>query len=109
MPLYLQIAAVLLASVLAEPEADPKAWYASYGYPYAGLTYAGAYAGFPATYGYGLGYGYNGYALGAHYIGKRSADSEPEAKANPEGPAPITTISNIVLFFIFFFKVIFLN
>merc|ERR1711981_205896 len=74
------IAAVLLASVFAEPEADPKAWYASYGYPYAGLTYAGAYAGYPATYGYGLGYGYNGYALGAHYIGKRSADSDAEAK-----------------------------
>ena len=76
----MQIAAVLLASVFAEPEADPKAWYGSYGYPNAGLTYAGAYAGYPATYGYGLGYGYNGYALGAHYIGKRSADSDAEAK-----------------------------
>merc|ERR1712141_87771 len=86
------IAAVLIASVFAEPEAeaDPNAWYASYGYsgfPYAGcgyggLAYAGAYA--PYTYGYaGLGYaglGYNGYALGAHYIGKRSADSDDEAK-----------------------------
>merc|ERR1712018_157649 len=86
------IAAVLIASVFAEPEAeaDPNAWYASYGYagfPYAGygyggLAYAGAYA--PYTYGYaGLGYaglGYNGYALGAHYIGKRSADSDAEAK-----------------------------
>jgi len=75
------IAAVLLASVFAEPEADPKAWYASYGYPYAG--YAGAYAGWPATYGYGLGYGYNGYALGGHFIGKRSADADSDAEAKP--------------------------
>merc|ERR1712117_105127 len=82
------IAAVLIASVFAEPEAeaDPNAWYASYGYagfPYygygSGLAYAGAYA--PYTYGaYGYaGYpyaaGYNGYALGAaHLIGKRSVD-----------------------------------
>merc|ERR1712241_89909 len=75
------IAAVLLASVFAEPEADPKAWYASYGYPYAG--YAGAYAGWPATYGYGLGYGYNGYAFGGHFLGKRSADADSDAEAKP--------------------------
>merc|ERR1712117_164030 len=69
------IAAVLIASVFAEPEAeaDPNAWYASYGY-----------AGFP-YYGYGSGLpyaaGYNGYALGAaHLIGKRSADADAEAK-----------------------------
>merc|ERR1711997_1391929 len=88
------IAAVLVASVFAEPEAeaDPNAWYASYGYagfPYygygSGLAYAGAYA--PYTYGaYGYaGYpyaaGYNGYALGAHYIGKRSADAEAKPEA----------------------------
>merc|ERR1712059_8310 len=100
MKLFL-IAAVLIASVCAEPEADPKAWYSTYGayggYPYArsyGLGYAGyggygyAAAPYAATYsaayarpyttyaglhaGYGLGYG--------HYLGKRSADSEPEAK-----------------------------
>lgn len=39
--------------------------------PYAGFGYAGL--------GY-AGLGYNGYALGAHYIGKRSADSDAEAK-----------------------------
>merc|ERR1712126_238014 len=88
------IAAVLIASVFSEPEAeaDPNAWYASYGYagfPYygygSGLAYAGAYA--PYTYGaYGYaGYpyaaGYNGYALGAaHLIGKRSADADADAK-----------------------------
>merc|ERR1712027_132146 len=89
------IAAVLVASVFAEPEAeaDPNAWYASYGYagfPYygygSGLAYAGAYA--PYTYGaYGYPYGayglgYNGYALGgAHFIGKRSADAEAKPEA----------------------------
>merc|ERR1712027_21918 len=89
------IAAVLVASVFAEPEAeaDPNAWYASYGYagfPYygygSGLAYAGAYA--PYTYGaYGHGgypyaAGYNGYALGAaHLIGKRSADAEAKPEA----------------------------
>merc|ERR1712223_424044 len=83
------LAALLVASVFAEPEAeaDPNAWYASYGYsgfPYygygAGLAYAGAYA--PYAYaGYPYAYGYNGYALGAtHLIGKRSADAEAEAK-----------------------------
>merc|ERR1712126_611638 len=93
------IAAVLIASVFSEPEAeaDPNAWYASYGYagfPYygygSGLAYAGAYA--PYTYGaYGYaGYpyaaGYNGYALGAaHLIGKRSADADAEAYGYPYG------------------------
>merc|ERR1712045_85707 len=80
------IAAVLIASVFAEPEAeaDPNAWYASYGYagfPYygygSGLAYAGAYG----YAGYPYAAGYNGYALGAaHLIGKRSADADAEAK-----------------------------
>merc|ERR1712227_50981 len=85
------IAAVLIASVFAEPEAeaDPNAWYASYGYagfPYygygAGLAYAGAYAPYTyGAYGYaGFPYAYNGYALGTHLIGKRSADADAEAK-----------------------------
>merc|ERR1712135_278603 len=81
------IAAVLIASVLAEPEAeaDPNAWYASYGYagfPYygygSGLAYAGAYG----YAGYPYAAGYNGYALGAaHLIGKRSADAEAKPEA----------------------------
>merc|ERR1712215_637756 len=67
-----------------EAEADPEAkadaglLYGGYGLGlgYAGLGYAGlGYAG----YGHGLGaYGYSG--LG--YYGKRSADAEPEAKAD---------------------------
>merc|ERR1711994_329855 len=61
MKLFL-IAAILIASVCAEPEsearADAKPWlaYSNYGY-----------AGYP-------------YAAGYHYLGKRSADSESDAK-----------------------------
>merc|ERR1712179_172030 len=80
------IIAALLASVYAEPEseakADAKPWV-SYGsalgyagYPHV-ATYAGA-VGYPYASAYGLGY--NGYALGTHYLGKRSADSDSEAK-----------------------------
>merc|ERR1711990_519506 len=74
----------------AEPEAD--AAYFGYGYPY-------AYAGVPfgsssgldpitqgldaATQGYVPYYGYGHYAYGAHYYGKRSADAEAEAEADP--------------------------
>merc|ERR1711992_529565 len=67
MKLFL-IAAVLIASVCAEPEseakADAKPWLA-----YSNYGYAGVY-----------GAGYNGYATGYHYLGKRSADSESDAK-----------------------------
>merc|ERR1712088_298590 len=61
------LAIALVAGVLAEPESKP--WYG----------YGGLYGG------YG-GYGYGGYGLGyGHYLGKRSADAEPETKseANP--------------------------
>merc|ERR1712121_347522 len=68
--------ACLIAAAFAEPEAkadaDPALLYGAYGY--AGLGYAG-YTGYPYTYG-----AYP-YAYGAHYIGKRSADAEPEADA----------------------------
>merc|ERR1712228_969911 len=74
-------AACLIAAAFAEPEAkadaDPALLYGAYGYAglgYAGLGYAG-YAGYPYAYG-----AYP-YAYGAHYIGKRSADAEPEADA----------------------------
>merc|ERR1719351_81587 len=73
MKLFL-IAAILIASVCAEPEseakADAKPWltYANYGYPYASTygAYAGAYA--PAVYGAG------------YLIGKREAEADSEAK-----------------------------
>merc|ERR1712098_725204 len=55
-------AACLVAAAFAEPEAradaDPALLYGAYGYA--------GYGGYP-------------YTLGAHYIGKRSADAEPKA------------------------------
>merc|ERR1712227_755971 len=70
------IAVLALAAVaFAEPEADPKAdpWltygYAGYGYPYAGV-----YGGY-RTYG--------AYPYSYAYYGKRSAEAEPEAEADP--------------------------
>merc|ERR1712212_864458 len=75
------LAAVAFAEPEAKTDADAALLYSSYGY---GLPYAG-YAG----YGYGLGaygyarrYGYRGYY--GHYLGKRSADAEPEAKADAD-------------------------
>merc|ERR1712055_366807 len=75
----------LVASVAAEPEAEAKAdpyylggYYGGLGYGglgYGGLGYAGlGYSGL--RYG---GYGYSG--LG--YYGKREADAEPKADADP--------------------------
>merc|ERR1711910_66549 len=79
---------LLVASVWAEPEAEPKAEAEAdpqyYGYAlghnlgYSGLTY-----GYP-TYGYRT-YAYPGVysGYGYHSIGKREAEAEPEAKADP--------------------------
>merc|ERR1712154_134379 len=73
------IAAVLIASVCAEPEseakADAKPWLAYSNYGYAGYPYAAGYAAYPYAGVYGAGY--NGYATGYHYLGKRSAYSTP--------------------------------
>merc|ERR1711890_54328 len=102
------IKAILIASLpivaLAEAEADPYIAYSGLRYGlggyYGGLGYAGL------GYGYGLGCGhglvyckrsadaepeakaeadpYYGYGYGHGYVyGKRSADAEPEAKADP--------------------------
>merc|ERR1712134_239752 len=76
-------AACLVAAVFAEPEAkadaDAALLYGGYGYTglgYAGLGYSGlGYAGY--------GYPYAGYGYG-HYLGKRSADAEPEADAEAD-------------------------
>merc|ERR1712043_139369 len=75
MKLFL-IAAVLIASVFAEPESEAKAdaWYGAYGY--GGYPYAGTYGAWTGAYGLG----YNGYATGYRYLGKRSADSDADAK-----------------------------
>merc|ERR1712203_1105479 len=73
---------VLIASVCAEPEseakADAKPWLAYSNYGYAGYPYAAGYAAYPYAGVYGAGY--NGYATGYRYLGKRSADSESDAK-----------------------------
>merc|ERR1712001_740271 len=79
---------LLVAGVWAEPEAEPKAEAEAdpqyYGYAlghnlgYAGLTY-----GYP-TYGYRT-YAYPGVysGYGYHSIGKREAEAEPKAEADP--------------------------
>merc|ERR1711993_162231 len=81
MKLFL-IAAILIASVCAEPEseakADAKPWLAYSNYGYAGYPYAAGYAAYPYAGVYGAGY--NGYATGYRYLGKRSADSESDDK-----------------------------
>merc|ERR1712027_10098 len=61
----------LAAMAMAEPEADPALIYGSYGY--------GAY---PYAYGAYSPYGYSAYTP-YRYYGKRSADAEPEAEADP--------------------------
>merc|ERR1712071_312633 len=74
----------------AEPEAEADAalLYGAYGYAgYAASPYTyghAAYAGYPYAAGYAGAYGAYPYAgaYGAHYIGKRSADAEPEAEAD---------------------------
>merc|ERR1712212_1392692 len=87
------IAIVLLAAVaFAEPEAQPKAEadpYLLYG-GYAGYGYGlGHHLGYGyGGYGHGLGYGYGyhglGYpGLGYRVYGKRSAEAEPKAAADP--------------------------
>merc|ERR1712039_1138414 len=54
---------------MGEPEAKADPWYTTYGY--------GLHA--PLAYGYGYPSVYSGY----HYYGKRSADAEPKAEADP--------------------------
>merc|ERR1712193_238481 len=81
--------ACLIAAAFAEPEAkayaDAALLYGGFGYTglgYAGLGYSGlGYAGYGYPYtGYSA---YAPYTYGARVIGKRSADAEPEAEADP--------------------------
>merc|ERR1712142_1327804 len=79
-------AACLVAAAFAEPEAkadaDAALLYGAYGYAgyagYAGYPYALGYSGYA---GYPYAYGAYPYSYG-HYIGKREAEAEPEAKAD---------------------------
>merc|ERR1712123_406930 len=72
-------AACLVAAAFAESEAKAVAYaallYGAYGYGGYASPYALGYRGYA---------GYAGYAgaYGAYYLGKRSADAEPEAKAD---------------------------
>merc|ERR1712071_679573 len=75
------LVAVAFADAEAKPEAEADAYYGYYGH---GLGYAG--------YGYGHGLGYAGYGYGhglgyRGYYGKRSADAEPTAAAEPKADA----------------------
>merc|ERR1712121_408070 len=61
----------------AEPEADAALVYSNLGY----TGYTGV-AGYPYSLGYSAyNYGAYPYTYGARYLGKRSADAEPEADA----------------------------
>merc|ERR1712021_208359 len=78
-------AACLIAAAFAEPEAkadaDAALLYGAHGYGGYASPYALGYAGYAGYAGAHSAYPYAG-AYGAHYIGKRSADAEPEAKAD---------------------------
>merc|ERR1712080_7398 len=72
------------AEPAAEPEAEPGYLYGGYG-GYYGRGYGGYGLGLGyRSYGYGhglrsYGYGLRSYGYAGHYLGKRSADAEPEA------------------------------
>merc|ERR1712177_136432 len=74
---------VAAACVVPEAKADADAGLLYGAYGYAGLGYAGYHGlGYAGYAGYPYAYGAYPYAYGAHYIGKRSADAEPEANAD---------------------------
>merc|ERR1711935_1320771 len=72
--------ACLIAAAFAEPEAkadaDASVLYGAYGYAGYAAPYSLGYRGYAGAYPYGHGHSYG------HYIGKRSADAEPEADAS---------------------------
>eukprot|EP00094_Tigriopus_californicus_P004403 TCALIF_04242-PA protein Name:"Protein of unknown function" AED:0.06 eAED:0.06 QI:0/0.5/0.33/0.66/0.5/0.66/3/211/106 len=68
--ILMTVIAAAMAAPNALPEAEPTA---------DAQLYYGLYPGY-ARYGFA----YPNYHYGVRYLGKRSADSEPEADANPE-------------------------
>ena len=76
------MALFLVASTIAEPDSRPEGkseadaealiYYNTYG------TWPVGYSGYYYTHGYPYTYGYG------HYLGKRSADSEPISKADSD-------------------------
>ena len=71
--------ALAIAAVVAEPEAEAGAPNPYFGPPYQPNYYAARTAYHNGYYGYPA-YGYYGYP---HLLGKRSAEAEPEAEADP--------------------------
>merc|ERR1712055_681642 len=76
----LLVVLALVACVVAEPEAEAKADP----YYYGGYGLGGYYGGYG---GYGLGLGYRSYGIGyggyGGLYGKREAEAEPKADADP--------------------------
>merc|ERR1712042_156465 len=72
------------ADAEADPEADPALLYSHYGYPYS-YGYGYRYAGLP--------YAHYPYA----YYGKRSADAEPEAKADADHISSMVDTTDLTL------------
>merc|ERR1712021_9 len=77
-------AACVFAEPKAKADADAALLYGAYGYGGYASPYTLGYRGYAGYAGYAGAYGAYPYAgaYGAHYIGKRSADAEPEAEAD---------------------------
>merc|ERR1719326_1990189 len=69
----------LAAVAAAEPEADPALLYSTYGY---GVPAYRTYSAYPYTYG-ARTYTYGAYPYTHYAYGKRSAEAEPKAEADP--------------------------
>merc|ERR1712123_371038 len=67
----------------AEASADASAYYGHHGYGHGLGGYYGH--GYGHGYGHAVGYAHHGYGHG--YYGKRSADAEPTAAAEPAADA----------------------
>merc|ERR1712210_210477 len=74
MKLFAVLALAAVAFAEPEVEADPALLYGTYGY---GVPAYGAYGA------YGAYSAYRPYSYGGYYYGKRSAEAEPEAEADP--------------------------
>merc|ERR1711997_902236 len=73
------LVALAIAAVVAEPEAEAGAPNPYFGPPYQPNYYAN-----PRAYNYGYyGYPHGYYGYPHHLLGKRSAEAEPEAEADP--------------------------
>merc|ERR1712193_257010 len=76
------IVAFCAALAAAQPEADSEAFLGNFGYGYNNYGYGIPMRHSYGPYGYGYNRLYNNYNNG--FYGKRDAEAEPEAKAEPE-------------------------